>query len=149
MPSCGRWGFKTVLFNSATYILLFLPVVTALYWYLPKRPRMWLILIASLVFYGFWRIDFIPLVLFSAMLDYYLAIAIDKIEEPRARRRLLLISVFANLLILGFFKYLVFFAHSAGSIGPGQVIYCALQCHFLSPQPGRGGQMARGFTLHV
>ena len=105
-----------MLFNSATYVLLFLPLVTVAYWHLPKRPRMWLILVASLIFYGFWRIDFIPLVLFSAMLDYFLAIAIDRIEEPNARRRLLLISVFANLVILGFFKYLVFFTESAGSI---------------------------------
>ena len=105
-----------MLFNSVTYIFLFLPAATLLYWMLPQRPRMWMLFIASLVFYGFWRVDFIPLVLFSALLDYFLAIAIDRIEEPRARRRLLLISVAANLLILGFFKYLVFFTESAFSV---------------------------------
>ena len=98
-----------MLFNSATYVLLFLPLVAVLYWHLPRRPRMWLILIASLIFYGFWRIDFIPLVLFSAMLDYVLAVRIDRIQEPRARRRLLLISVFAV------FMSVIFFFQSSGS----------------------------------
>jgi D-alanyl-lipoteichoic acid acyltransferase DltB (MBOAT superfamily) len=105
-----------MLFNSATYLLLFLPLVVVLYWHLPRRPRMWLILLSSLLFYGFWRFDFIPLVLFSAMLDYYLALWIDKADEPKARRRLMLISVAANLLILGFFKYLIFFVESGYSI---------------------------------
>lgn len=105
-----------MLFNSATYIFLFLPIVVLLYWQLPGRLRLWMLFAASLVFYGFWRVDFIPLMLFSAMLDYFLAIWIDRIDEPRARRRLLIISVFANLLILGFFKYLAFATESAFSI---------------------------------
>lgn len=105
-----------MLFNTATYVLLFLPLVTVLYWHLGRRARMWLILIASLTFYGFWRVDFIPLVLFSAMLDYYLAILIDRTEEPVARRRIMLISVAANLGILGFFKYLNFATQSVGSL---------------------------------
>ena len=105
-----------MLFNSTTYILLFLPIVTVLYWHLEARPRMWLIFIASLIFYGFWRLDFLPLVLFSAMLDYVLALWISRIDEPVARRRLMLISVFANLAILGFFKYLAFATDSVLSI---------------------------------
>lgn len=105
-----------MLFNTATYVMLFLPLVTLAYWQLPRRARLWLILIASLVFYGFWRIDFIPLVLFSAMLDYYLALLIARTEEPGKRRRVMLWSVAANLGILGFFKYLNFATQSVGSI---------------------------------
>jgi alginate O-acetyltransferase complex protein AlgI len=105
-----------MLFNSATYVFLFMPLVTTLYWLLPKRPRMWLILIASLTFYGFWRFDFVPLIIFSAMLDYFLALWIAGTHEKGARRRIMLISVAANLIILGFFKYLNFFVDSVGSI---------------------------------
>lgn len=105
-----------MLFNSVTYLLAFLPIVTILYWRLPKRPRMWLIFSSSIVFYGFWRFDFVPLVIFSALLDYYLALWIDKAKDPLKRKRLLFASVAANLLILGFFKYLVFFVETGYSL---------------------------------
>jgi alginate O-acetyltransferase complex protein AlgI len=97
-----------MLFNSLTYVL-FLVVVVVLYWALPQRNRLWLIFIASCVFYGFWRLEFLPLLLFSAALDYYLALWIERTEEERQRKRLVIISVVVNLAILGFFKYLVFF----------------------------------------
>jgi len=105
-----------MLFNSSTYLLVFLPLVTVMYWHLPKRPRMWLIFFVSIIFYGFWRFDFVPLVLFSALLDYILAILIGRTENLQSRRRLLLISIVANLSILGLFKYLAFFTESAFSI---------------------------------
>lgn len=105
-----------MLFNSAIYVGAFLPAVTLLYWLLPSRPRLWLLLLASLTFYGFWRFDFIPLVLFSAMLDYVLALWIAKTANPGARRRRLLVSVTANLAILGLFKYFDFAVRSIGSV---------------------------------
>ena len=69
-----------MLFNSVTY-LLFLAIVVGLYWVLPQRPRLWLIFISSCIFYGFWRFEFIPLMLFSALMDYYLALWIEATEE--------------------------------------------------------------------
>lgn len=105
-----------MIFNSATYVLLFLPTVAILYWHLPSRARLWLLFTASLAFYGFWRLDFIPLILFSGILDYYLALWIDRTVDPGRRRRVLLISVVANLLILGVFKYLNFAVESVGSV---------------------------------
>lgn len=105
-----------MLFNSSTYLLIFLPFVTLLYWKLPRQLHMWLIFSASILFYGFWRFDFVPLVLFSALLDYLIAIYIDRTNDLRARHRLLVVSIVVNLSILGFFKYLIFFTESAFSI---------------------------------
>jgi hypothetical protein len=51
-----------VIFNSITY-LVFLAIVVSLYWVLPRTPRLWLIFLSSLVFYGFWRVEFLPLLL--------------------------------------------------------------------------------------
>jgi alginate O-acetyltransferase complex protein AlgI len=104
-----------MLFNSVTY-LMFLPVVVAVYWLIRQRLRQWLILFASLVFYGFWRVEFIPLLLASALMDYFLALAIERSENSTRRRRMLVVSIAANLGILFFFKYLVFFTQAAGSI---------------------------------
>lgn len=104
-----------MLFNSLTY-LVFLPAVAVAYWFVPGRWRLWLILVASCVFYGFWRIEFLPLLLFSAIMDYYLAIWIDRTQDERRRFRLLLVSVAGNLTILFFFKYFLFFSNSLFSL---------------------------------
>jgi alginate O-acetyltransferase complex protein AlgI len=100
-----------VIFNSVTY-LLFLAVVVGFYWALPKRPRLWLIFIGSLTFYGFWRIEFIPLLLISIGINYVAAIAIDRTDEQQRRRALLITSLAVNLGLLGYFKYLGFFAEN-------------------------------------
>lgn len=105
-----------MLFNSVTFLALFLPIVCILYWQLKGKARLWLLLSASVIFYGFWRIEFVPLMLGSAIMDYYLAIAIDKRDDPVKRKRLLWISVVVNLAILGFFKYFLFFRDSIFSV---------------------------------
>ncbi len=104
-----------MLFNSLTY-LVFLVLVVAIYWQLPPRPRLWLVFIASCVFYGFWRLEFLPLLLFSAGMDYGLARWIDATKDNRKRKRLLIVSIAANLSILFFFKYLIFFRDAGLSI---------------------------------
>jgi len=103
-------------FNSVTFLFAFLPAVVLLYWLLRGRARLWLLMSASVIFYGFWRIEFVPLMLGSAIMDYYLALAIDKREDPVKRRRFLWISVVVNLGILGFFKYFLFFRNSIFSV---------------------------------
>src|SRR5215510_3773535 len=105
-----------MLFNSATYVLAFLPVVSLVYWRISGHMRLWLILLSSLIFYGFWRIEFIPLLLFSATLDYGLALWIERTKEQIQRRRIMLMSVAVNLGILGFFKYLIFLRDAVWSL---------------------------------
>ena len=55
-----------MIFNSLTYLLLLFLVVT-LYWSFPYRARLILIFTSSLVFYGFWKISFIPILLISVI----------------------------------------------------------------------------------
>lgn len=104
-----------MLFNSLTY-LLFLGVVVVIYWQLPNQGRLWLIFFASCLFYGFWRVEFVPLLLFSAFMDYFLARWIDRTQDERRRFQLLVISVCANLAILILFKYLIFFVDTFGAL---------------------------------
>lgn len=104
-----------MIFNSLTYIL-FLLIVIPLYWVMPQRQRLWLIFIASLIFYGFWRVEFIFIMLITPLVDYYLAHKI--VQEPNRdkQRRILVLSIILNLGLLVYFKYLMFFADSANSI---------------------------------
>jgi alginate O-acetyltransferase complex protein AlgI len=95
-----------MLFNSLDY-LFFLPLVVALYYLLPHRLRWLLIFVSSCFFY----MAFIPkyiLVLFAIIgIDYTAAIWMEKLNGP-PRKRLLMVSLFANIGILAFFKYFGF-----------------------------------------
>jgi alginate O-acetyltransferase complex protein AlgI len=104
-----------MLFNSITY-LVFLPIAVFAYWRVEASQRLCLILVASCVFYGFWRIEFLPLLLFSAFMDYFLAIWIDRTRNERRRYRLLLVSIAVNLSILFSFKYFLFLRSSIFSL---------------------------------
>ena len=114
-----------MLFNSYQYLLILLPVSLAVYFILNKKKlttasRVWLVL-ASLFFYCWWNVLYLPLMLGSILFNYVLgsalttsAIARYKAREVN-RRILLTIGVAANLGLLGYFKYADFFITNANS----------------------------------
>ncbi len=96
-----------MIFNSVTY-LLFLVVVLCLYWVLPRKSRLWMIFLASLTFYGFWRIEYLAVLLLSCATDYAVSLQLAKTDSLSRRRWLLGVSLTVNLGLLLYFKYLVF-----------------------------------------
>ena len=104
-----------MIFNSVTY-LLFLTLVVCLFWVLPKRPRLWLIFLASAAFYGFWRPEFLAIMFLSASTDYFVAMRIEATADPVKRRRWLLLSLSVNLGLLCYFKYLFFIVDNAVTV---------------------------------
>lgn len=101
-----------MIFNSVTY-LLFLAVAACLFWLLPKRPRLWMILLSSLTFYGFWRPEFLAIMIASAATDFFVARRIEATAELSERRRWLMASLAVNLGFLLYFKYLFFVVDNA------------------------------------
>jgi D-alanyl-lipoteichoic acid acyltransferase DltB (MBOAT superfamily) len=95
-----------MLFNTPLF-LLFFTVFFLLYSFvfLRRTPRLYLILVSSLVFYAGWNYRFIPLLIFSAVVDYFAAQAIDNSNRTAVRKLLLAVSVAVNLGILAVFKY--------------------------------------------
>ncbi len=98
-------------FNSVTY-LLFLSLCVGLFWLLPNRPRLWMLLLSSILFYAFWRPEFALLMLFSACVDYGVSRRLEHEQRMAMRRWLLMASLGVNLGLLGFFKYLMFITDS-------------------------------------
>jgi D-alanyl-lipoteichoic acid acyltransferase DltB (MBOAT superfamily) len=116
----GPAGEGLMLFNSYSFIFLFLPVVLLGYFALDRRshlaPVVWLTL-ASLVFYAFGGWQFVPLLLVSIAFNYgvgYLLIA--RKLGPRARFAVLTTGVAGDLLVLGIFKYAGFFAANLNAL---------------------------------
>src|SRR6185437_3545837 len=64
-----------------------------------------LLLAASYIFYAAWNPPYVVILLFSTTLDWWLARMIWKAGRPLERRILLIVSLVANLCLLGFFKY--------------------------------------------
>lgn len=109
-----------MLFNSAVFLLGFLPVVLLVYYLLPHKWQNAFLVIASCIFYGSWDWRFLAPLLWTTGLDYWVARRMERsaeLGEPIARRRqFLLISVMSNLGLLAFFKYFNFFVTSAQSL---------------------------------
>jgi len=107
-----------MLFNSTQFFLFFI-IFYSLYLLVHKRLR-WrnlLLLVGSYIFYGSWNWTFLGLILLSTLVDYRVGQLIarrspDKPADKRSRQRLLFVSVFVNLGVLGVFKYFNFFADS-------------------------------------
>jgi len=104
-----------LLFNSLAF-LAFLPLFMIAYWSTKGRARLWVMLVASLVFYGWWDWRFCFLLLFSALVDYSLGILLENEQDDARRRRLIIISIAVNLGLLAFFKYFNFFVGQAAGI---------------------------------
>jgi D-alanyl-lipoteichoic acid acyltransferase DltB (MBOAT superfamily) len=100
-----------VLFNSLEFWAFF-TVVFALYLSIKGRGRLWLLLIASYVFYGAWDWRFLSLIAISTLVDFVIGIKLGTTEAPHTRKLLVATSVCVNLGILGIFKYLGFFTES-------------------------------------
>jgi D-alanyl-lipoteichoic acid acyltransferase DltB (MBOAT superfamily) len=112
-----------MLFNSYTFMFAFLPVVLAGYFILNRcrlflPAKLWLAL-ASLAFYGWWNIRYIPLILLSILFNYILG---RQMHNTRLRPRVLLIfGLTANLLLLGYYKYADFFISNWNGLTGGSV----------------------------
>lgn len=131
-----------MLFNSHEFIFAFLPVLFFVHFYLSRRcgplvAKLWLVL-GSLFFYGFWKPVYVPLILFSMLVNYGFGAALSAMpgQMPGALRNafsiqrskqlggvplaaqagagpgsrtLLALGVLFNVLLLGYFKYVDFF----------------------------------------
>ena len=97
-----------MFFNYITF-LIFLSIVCFFFWNINKSFRVAFLVFSSCIFYGFWRWDFLLLILFSTVLDYTISILIDKSDNNNNRRKIyLLVSIITNLSLLAYFKYLYF-----------------------------------------
>jgi alginate O-acetyltransferase complex protein AlgI len=130
---------SSMVFNSLTF-LVFIAIFFPLYFATRGRTRVWLCLLASYVFYGWWDWRFLSLIVFSTVMDWWFGLWISYLDEPEEtrarwqtgspvlrffgrvteqaarlnwkRKAVLTFSMVMNLGFLGFFKYFNFFADS-------------------------------------
>lgn len=91
-----------MLFNSIAY-LIFLPLTVILFWMAPAKWRTALLLIASYVFYMFWKPIYGILIFALTAINYIFGFLIHKSEKNKGKW--LALALTTNLLVLGYFKY--------------------------------------------
>src|SRR5690242_10411687 len=110
IPAVSRTGTGSrrgtgMVFNSLTFIAFFAIVLALHSLPLPWKVRKVNLLLASYVFYAAWNPPFVLLLWISTVVDWYAAQGLVKSERPSHRRAWMLLSVIANLGMLGYFKY--------------------------------------------
>lgn len=96
-------------FNSWSYIIFLIIGVVLFYSIKTKNIRKALLLLFSLFFYSLWRWEFSLVMLFSALLDFFLSQRISKSDNKKLNKKYLLLSLVTNIGLLLFFKYTYFF----------------------------------------
>jgi D-alanyl-lipoteichoic acid acyltransferase DltB (MBOAT superfamily) len=100
-----------MIFNSWVFGVFFF-IVYLIYLRCGHKGQNRLLLLASYFFYGFWDYRFLVLLLISTVVDYMVGLWLEDTRDTNIRRRILAISICANLGILGYFKYCDFFIQS-------------------------------------
>ena len=94
-----------MLFNSLTFLFLFLPLCFAGYYFVPRAYKNAVLLVFSLVFFAWGGVHYILLLLGSMALNYTGGLLIAAAKSPARSKIFLIVTVVLNLVLLGWFKY--------------------------------------------
>lgn len=149
-----------MLFSSPYFLFLFLPLTLWLFWRaVDVRGRMWVLVVASVVFYGWWNPVYLPLIMGSIAVNYWIGLRIIEHDS----RQWTTVGIVFNIILLVLFKYADFFIANinalSGTTMPLLQIAAPLAISIITLQQiaylvecRRGGQADKdplGYTLYV
>ncbi len=105
-----------MLFSSITFLYYFLPLVLLAYFAAPRRWKNGVLLLSSLVFYGWGEPRYVVLMVFSITQGYIFGLLIEKYRGSRRSKVFLAASVLLGLAVLGYCKYADFFLENFNAV---------------------------------
>ena len=117
-----------MLFNSYEFIFAFLPITFFIYFYLNSKRLIIVakgfLVFASLFFYSWWNIVYLPLILSSILFNYIIGTTLSKSSEDNkiglnktfSKKSILTFGIVCNVALLGYFKYTNFFLENFNGI---------------------------------
>ncbi len=129
-----------MLFNSLPFAIFF-PVVTLLYFLLPYRQRWILLLMASCFFYMFFKPEYILILGFTIVVDFFAGILLEDARDKVQRKKYLIMSLVANIGVLAIFKYFNFFNANVSAL--------ALHFGFTNNMPFLKMALPIGLSFHT
>lgn len=95
-----------MLFSSLVFLFIFLPSVIFLYYISPRKLKNSILLIFSLLFYGYGEPKYLIIMLLSIAINYIMGLLVDKYRDNQTLgKALIFITVVANLSVIGYYKY--------------------------------------------
>ena len=115
-----------MLFSSIPFLYYFLPLVLIIYFAAPKSWRNGILLLSSLIFYGWGEPKYLILMVGSIVAFYGFGLAI---EHGKRKKFWLTLSVVTGVVLLGIFKYAGFFTGGLISLAlPIGISFYLFQC---------------------
>ena len=111
-----------MLFNSYTFILLFLPLAAAGYFllhrYVSAKWAFLFLLAASLGFMSLWNLHFSLVLLASVVINFLCGTSLSRVAQKggKNKRIIFVLAIVFNILYLGFFKYSNFFVENINAV---------------------------------
>ena len=105
-----------MLFSSIPFLFYFLPLVLIVYFLVPRVLKNTVLLLSSLIFYGWGEPKLLGLMVFTIALFYGCGLAIGKCQSRKWQKFWLIVSVVISVALLGIFKYADFFIDSFNAV---------------------------------
>lgn len=101
-----------MVFNSSEF-LIFFPLVTFIYFILPKKIKQYWLLVSSYYFYMCWNAKYILLILFTTIITFFSGLLLEKIKNTTNgwgnkvlfKKAVVAGSFILNLSVLFYYKY--------------------------------------------
>ncbi len=102
-----------MVFNSLKYVI-FLAIVIAVYYIVPRKHQNIFLLVANYVFYAFWSVKYSFVLLFCTLITFEAALIIDKTRSQfstegqlhqKSEKRIFVITLVVLFSVLAIFKY--------------------------------------------
>ena len=105
-----------MLFSSIPFLYYFLPAVLIVYFLVPRALKNAVLLVSSLVFYGWGEPKLLFLMLFTIAMFYGCGLAMGKAQTQKGKKAWLIVSIVISVALLGLFKYADFFIDSFNAV---------------------------------
>lgn len=107
-----------MVFSSFVFISVFLPALLAAYYLAPKSCRNNILLLFSLIFYGWGDFDYLYVIGLIVLVNYLGAILVESIacNKTTLRKILVAVAISGNIGVLSFFKYFDFIGINAAQL---------------------------------
>ena len=95
-----------MVFSSSIFLFGFLPLLLGLYFLVDGKLRNYILLLFSLIFYGFGGPKLLLLMIIIVFVDYIAALMISKKRFSKYKRILFILTIIVNVGTLFYFKYM-------------------------------------------
>ena len=105
-----------MLFSSIPFLYYFLPAVLICYFLAPPKGKNTVLLLFSLMFYGWGEPRLVLMMLLAVTLGYFFGLGLEKTRGSSLGKLLLVLSVISSLSFLVYYKYTDFFLENINGL---------------------------------